>query len=78
MSELVEAVYQNGTLVLEEPLSLSNGSKVDVVVLPKMQTHGSGVAKRMATIAALPVEGDVNGFSGRNHDQILYGKVDGK
>jgi predicted DNA-binding antitoxin AbrB/MazE fold protein len=78
MSELITAVYQNGTLVLEEPLSLSNGSKVDVVVVPKVQTHGSAVAKRMASIAALPAEGKANSFSGRDHDQILYGKADRK
>ncbi|CAN5606896.1 hypothetical protein BH10ACI3_BH10ACI3_00300 [soil metagenome] len=78
MSDLIKAVYENGTLVLEEPLSLSNGSKVDVVVVPTGHMHGSAVAKRMAAIAELPAEGKPNGFSGRDHDQILYGKADRK
>lgn len=79
MSELIKAVYENGTLVLEEPLSLSNGSIVDVVVVvPDRHSNGSPVAKRIAAIAALPAEGDVNGFSGRDHDQILYRKADKK
>lgn len=77
MSNMIKAVYENGTLVLEEPLAISNGSKVDIVVVDENHSSSGAVAKRLAEIAALPNEGEL-GFSGRDHDQILYGLVDGK
>lgn len=75
MSETIKAVYENGTLVLDEPLSISNGSTVDIVVVSKDQIYVSNrsVAKSLAEIADLPLEGSEK-FSGRDHDQILYGK----
>ena len=36
MSQTISAVYENGTLILDEPLAVSNGVKVEIiVVLPK-------------------------------------------
>jgi hypothetical protein len=35
------------------------------------------VAARLAEIAALPEEGDCDGFSGRDHDSVLYGSPRG-
>ena len=36
MSQTISAIYENGTLILDEPLAVSNGVKVEIiVVLPK-------------------------------------------
>ncbi len=32
------------------------------------------VAERLSKIAALPIEGKTDKFSGRDHDRILYGE----
>ncbi len=78
MSELVTATYENGTLVLDEPLSFSEGTTVEVLVLEQRQSAGQRVGQKLLEIAALPIEGDGEPFSGRDHDRILYGQVDGK
>ena len=80
MNQTIKAVYENGTLVLDKPLAISNGSKVEIVVVADLhagETPGF-VAKRLAEIAAMPLEGDGESFSGRDHDQILYRKDDDK
>lgn len=80
MNQKIQAVYENGTLVLDKPLAISNGSKVEIVVVAdKQEDEMSGfVAKRLAEIAAMPLEGDEEKFSGRDHDRILYRRDDNK
>ena len=39
MSEMIKAVYENGTLVLEEPLKITNGSKVEVLIVENGQSN---------------------------------------
>ncbi len=71
MSQTISAVYENGVLVLDEPLSISEGSKVEITVtLLKKKSP----AELLAEIAALPLEGKTDKFSGRDHDKILYGE----
>ncbi len=74
MSEMIKAVYENGTLVLEEPLKITNGSKVEVLIVENGQSKKDSAAEILAEIAALPIEGKTDPFSGRDHDRILYGE----
>ena len=74
MSEMIKAVYENGTLVLEEPLKITNGSKVEVLIVENGQSNKQSAAEILAEIAALPIEGKTDPFSGRDHDTILYGE----
>lgn len=67
MSEKVSAIYENGVLVLEQPLSVSEGSKVEIIIVQKKTP-----AELLAEIAALPLEGKTDKFSNRAHDKILY------
>lgn len=67
MSEKVSAIYENGVLVLEHPLSVSEGSKVEIIIVQKKTP-----AELLAEIAALPLEGKTDKFSNRDHDKILY------
>jgi predicted DNA-binding antitoxin AbrB/MazE fold protein len=78
MSHTIKAIYKNGTLVLDEPLAISNGSTVNVLIVEEKQNEKSksarSIARRLGKIANLPMEGTTEKFSGRDHDRILYGK----
>ncbi|MCY7377193.1 MAG: antitoxin family protein [Pyrinomonadaceae bacterium] len=75
MSQTVSAVYENGTLILDEPLAVPEGVKVEIFVLsPKDERQGKTPAELLAEIAALPMEGRTDRFSSIDHDKILYGK----
>lgn len=79
MSQTISAVYENGTLILDEPLTVSNGVKVEIIVVqPKPKEQKKTPAQLLAEIAALPMEGKGEKFSNRDHDRILYGKENGK
>lgn len=75
MSQTVSAVYENGTLILDEPLAVSEGVKVEVIVLlPKDKRQEKTPAEILSELAALPMEGKTDPFSGSDHDKILYGE----
>ena len=74
MTTTVEAIYERGVLRLIQPLSLAEGTRVDVIVITQEPTaEGRRPADILATIAALPMEDGGEEFSGRDHDKILYG-----
>jgi len=73
MSQTISAVYENGTLILEKPLAVSEGVKLEIIVLsPKKREKTS--AEILSELAALPIEGKTDEFSGSDHDKILYGE----
>ncbi len=74
MSEKISATYENGVLVLEKPLSVSEGSKIEIIVVSKEKKRKRTPAEILAELAALPLEGKTDKFSGRDHDKILYGE----
>ena len=75
MTVSVEAVYENGVLRLKEPVALEDGAHVEVIVITREPAPSSATpAEILEEIAALPIEGDAEAFSGRDHDRILYEK----
>ena len=80
MTETLKAIYRDGTLVINRPLLITNGDEVEVVVIAEDRSRSDGgkVAERLAEIAALPLEGKTDKFSGRDHDRILYGRANEK
>jgi hypothetical protein len=72
---------ENGVVVLERGASLPEGTEVSVVVPAALGEPGQTTIdpehKRrleiIERIAALPIEGATDPFSGRDHDRILYG-----
>jgi len=75
MTVSVEAVYENGVLRLKEPVALEDGAHVEVIVITREPAPSSATAAEiLEEIAALPIEGDAEAFSGRDHDRILYEK----
>ena len=79
MNQTISAVYENGVLILDEPLAVSDGVKVEIIVLPtENKVPEKTPAELLAEIAALPTEGNGEKFSNRDHDRILYGKASEK
>jgi predicted DNA-binding antitoxin AbrB/MazE fold protein len=74
MAITVEAIYEQGVLRLIQPLSLAEGTRVEIIVMtPEPTPEGRMPADILAAIAALPMEVAGEEFSGREHDKILYG-----
>jgi predicted DNA-binding antitoxin AbrB/MazE fold protein len=79
MSTSVEAIYENGVFRPLQHVDLAEGARVEVIVItrespPRKRTP----AEIVAEIAAMDVESDPEGFSGRDHDKILYGERDAR
>jgi predicted DNA-binding antitoxin AbrB/MazE fold protein len=71
----IEAVYEQGLIRPLQPLDLLEGSRIDVIVITHEEARATSEAVEMiADIAALPLEGPTDAFSGREHDSILYSK----
>jgi predicted DNA-binding antitoxin AbrB/MazE fold protein len=69
----VEAIYEQGTLRLSQPITLAEGSKVQVIIIP-LESHAQQQKPLdiLLEIAELPLEGKTDTFDGKDHDQVLY------
>jgi predicted DNA-binding antitoxin AbrB/MazE fold protein len=75
MTTRFRAVFENGLLRPTTPISLVDGTQVEVVVIQCRQPESpSNPAQILAEIAALPEEASEKDFAGRDHDRILYGE----
>ena len=73
MTKEIEAIYEQGMIRPLQPLELPEGSRLDLIVITHEQPETNGnAAKILAEIAALPLEGSTDEFSGGEHDSILY------
>ena len=75
MSQQIQAVYSGGVIRPLEPVSLTEGETLNVVLLPQQKHSKLSPAEILSTIAELPIEGEVDQFSGADHDQVLYPSV---
>lgn len=74
MSKQIAAIYEGGMLRPLEPPDLAEGEEVDVVLLPRQKQGERSLAQILAEIAALPLEGQQDAFTGADHDSVLYGE----
>lgn len=78
MTATTDAIYENGVLRPLAPLPLAEGAHVEVTVTEVASTPSAPAHERaveiMREIASMPLESDDEGFSGRDHDAVLYGK----
>ena len=75
MTKEIEAVYEQGIIRPLQPLELAEGTRLDLIVMTHEQPKSNGNATEiLAEIAALPLEGTNDAFTGREHDSILYPK----
>jgi predicted DNA-binding antitoxin AbrB/MazE fold protein len=73
MTKQVEAVYEQGRLRPLEPLGLPEGTRLRLILVTRDETSAQRTpAELLSEIAALPLEGEANTFSGRDHDSVLY------
>ncbi len=75
MSHTIAAIYENGVFRPLEKVDLDNGDEVEVILLDKSDIGPQKSRDILAKIAELPMEGNTNGFSGKDHDDILYPKL---
>jgi len=70
----IQAVYESGVIRPLEPMTLSEGELIELILLPRNGNGNSdgSPARILARIAALPLEGATDNFSGQDHDRILY------
>ena len=83
MSHTIPAIYDAGVFRPLEPVDLAEGTQVQVQVptaeplvelSPEELAHQqAAIAEFLAEMEAIPDEGPDDGFSGRDHDKVLYG-----
>lgn len=72
----IDAVYEGGVLRPNRPIDLADGARVEIIVIPRAPSPGLGAptpAEVASRIAAMPLQSPLDGFSGEDHDAILYG-----
>lgn len=72
MTITTEAIHEQGVLRLSQPIPLAEGTRVEVIVVSTKAPENTSPGEILAQIAALPLEGSCDEFSGRDHDKILY------
>lgn len=73
MTKQIEAVYENGVLRPVHPINVPEGEHLQLIVVTRKKAqHNGNAAALLAEIAALPIEGESDAFSGRDHDTVLY------
>ena len=70
----IDAIFEHGTFRPAAPVALEEGSHVVLTIetFAPLRPPQSLVAA-LAEIAALPAQSADDGFSGADHDEILYG-----
>jgi predicted DNA-binding antitoxin AbrB/MazE fold protein len=71
MTTKVQAIYRNGAFLPATPVPVAEGAEVELTVT--VNGESSSLAEGLEEIARLPMEGPRDGFSGADHDRILYG-----
>jgi predicted DNA-binding antitoxin AbrB/MazE fold protein len=85
MNHSIPAVFTDGVFRPLAPVDLAEGTPVDVqvpgmAVAPaelspdQLLRQRGAIDEMLAEIERLPVEEPEDGFSGRDHDQLLYGR----
>jgi predicted DNA-binding antitoxin AbrB/MazE fold protein len=72
MTTKIHAVYRNGVFLPSVPLPVAEGTEVELTVIS--EGTSSSTADALDEIARLPMEGPLDGFSGAEHDRVLYGE----
>lgn len=87
MSHTIPAVFADGVFRPLEPVDLAEGTQVQVQVQVPHGTEApsaelspeelarqwAAIEEMLAEIERLPIQEPDDGFSGRDHDRILYG-----
>jgi predicted DNA-binding antitoxin AbrB/MazE fold protein len=70
----VDAIYEQGAFRPAAPVALQEGARVVLTIETEVPLRPPGrLVAALAEIAAMPAEGADDGFSGADHDNVLYG-----
>ena len=81
MTKSIQAIYQGGVFKPSEPVALADGTAVELIVHSDAEAGAASadaVRALVEEMAALPLEGPDDGFSGADHDKVLYGGTDAR
>jgi len=81
MTRTIQAVFEGGVFKPREPVTLEEGATVELTVRadpPFAAADPARVLRMMEEIAALPLRSPDDGFSGADHDKLLYGGADAR
>jgi len=70
MEAKIEAVFEKGIFRPVSAVSLPEGTIVEVIVSEEVSTKK--LRDALDEIARMPQEGPLDGFSGADHDRVLY------
>jgi predicted DNA-binding antitoxin AbrB/MazE fold protein len=75
MTNRIAAVFEHGVFRPVQPISLEDGARVELVYRREQPLKPPGpMVQAIEEIARMPLEGPDDGFSGAEHDKILYGE----
>jgi predicted DNA-binding antitoxin AbrB/MazE fold protein len=86
MSQSFPAVFSDGVFRPLAPVDLAEGTQVEVQVAndasapnsalssEQLARQRAAIEEMLSEIEQLPIEEPDDGFSGRDHDKILYGR----
>ena len=87
MSRTIPAIFDAGVFRPLEPVELAQGTQVEVQVFAappeeaaaelspqELARQQAKIEEMLAEINSLPIEEPDDGFSGSDHDKVLYGK----
>jgi len=73
MNKEIAVVYEHGLIRPLQPFEMQEGEQFYIIVVAHEEPRANGnAAEMLAEIAALPLEGPNDSFTGREHDSILY------
>jgi predicted DNA-binding antitoxin AbrB/MazE fold protein len=81
MTKTIQAVYAGGVFKPSEPIAIAEGTTVELTVsteIPDAPVAPEVTRDALLRIAAMPRQGPDDGFSGADHDKVLYGDVDAR
>lgn len=81
MTKTIHAVFEGGVFKPSEPVEIAEGTVVELTVRSDPEGGAASpdaVRSLVEEMAALPLEGPDDGFSGADHDKVLYGGTDAR
>jgi predicted DNA-binding antitoxin AbrB/MazE fold protein len=70
----IDAVYEQGVFRPARPVTLQEGTQVSLAIeAPSQLVNPQSLVAALNEIATMSSEGSADGFSGADHDAILYG-----
>ncbi len=74
MTIYIDAIYEHGTFRPAGPIALEEGAQVALTIETATPLRSpQGLVDALAEIAGMPAQSPDDGFSGADHDQLLYG-----